>query len=870
MKRAGPVPSKLRYNFMNTPPTPPEIHFTNPLLDHGPDPFATESGGFYYAMVTEQTRLGLRRTRSLTDWRGADYRVLWEPSTEEGGLRDIWAPELHRIEGRWYVYFTATTADGADENRRLFVMEHDGGDDPFEGAWRYSGPLRLPVDRYAIDGTVLEDAGRRWFLWSSKLPLRGGWWQHLMIAEMLSPTELGDAEVVLSKPDLEWECDLQPTNEAPQILTHGGDIFVAYSASAYWSPHYQLGMLRARSGTDLADPAAWTKSPQPLFSQSPGNGVFGPGHNSFVRSPDGAEDWILYHAWPCAPGVGVKDQRSPRAQRFGWREDGWPEFGEPVAVGARLAESAVAKKRKIWINEDNASFYDCRPQEDMTVEGLNSLVDRYATDTGVAGVLFNVNVQRALFDSRVWEPVWHGYDPEGPDDQLMLRFLSEKGRSLTPDQRGRWWIHNLWLLKNRGIDHPKVWLDRCRHHGIEGWLTMRMNDCHLNPEREAFWHCTLWKERPDLHRATYRDEGWFESAFDYGKPEVVEHHLALLRELFERYDLNGIELDWVRWIKNFAPGGEVAGREILNDFLREARRLADAAAVRLGHPVALGVRLPSHLQGAWAWGYDVFTWAREDLVDQIILAPFLEQTCFEFDLALWRNVFGDRVRFITQIDSAMHAYPTGGAVHDYQLLFGGSAAALHDGADGIALFNECYRVNPNDGRAASFPGLVDDLLHNSGDLDRLRDKPRRQAVSYHQVPGPGMALPVALPVPLLRPPAAYDLGRFRETISLRIPLGPKPERLAVSLKIGFDASAESPGPDEFAIWVNARPVSGGVVGDTEARPEPARTRRPFPESVAHLLEWTISSDALLDGINIVEILPPQIAGSIVWAELCVD
>jgi hypothetical protein len=522
--------------------------------------------------------------------------------------------------------------------------------------------------------------------------------------------------------------------------------------------------------------------------------------------------------------------------------------------------------KRLYINEDNASFYDCRPQKDMSVEGLEGLVDLYASGASVAGVFFNVNVQRALFDSQVWEPLYYGYDPDGPDDQPGLAFLSPEGRSLTPDKRGRWWVHNLWLLKNRGIDHPKVWLDRCRHHGLEGWLTMRMNDCHHNPHPEAFWHCSFWKERPDLHRARHRDEGWFETAFDYGKAEVVEHHLALLRELCGRYDMHGIELDWMRWVKHFAPGGEAAGRQILTNFMREARQLTENAAQRLGHPVQLAVRLPTLPQSAWAWGYDVSTWAAEGLIDLVTLAPFLEQSCFEFDIPLWRAILGSKVRILAQPDASMHVWPNSGSagkIRDYNLLFASAAAALQDGADGTYLFNECYRANPHDGTERSQPGILKRMLDHAGDLERLRDHPRRQAVSYHQVPGPGMAIPCVLPIALRREEDWYDLGRFRAPITLRLPLGPKPNSAKVTLRLGLDADAEACEGAGFQVWINSAAIPAST---NESSVEKLVI---FPKVVAKVLEYAVPLSLLLEGINIVEVLPPAHAGRLVWAEFAV-
>ncbi|MGE9289412.1 MAG: hypothetical protein ACQKBT_00390, partial [Puniceicoccales bacterium] len=192
--------------------------------------------------------------------------------------------------------------------------------------------------------------------------------------------------------------------------------------------------------------------------------------------------------------------------------------------------------RTIYFNEDNHHFYGKHPPEDMSVEGLNRLVDFYAENTQVAGVLFCVNVQRALFPSQVWETFWEDYDPDlGPNQPALKR---EHG------------IENHLLLRERGLDQFEIWLKRCRHHGIEGWLSMRMNDCHglketfLHMQNEPIsggednwalhWSAQYWREHPELRRAPYRLERSWEGAFDYGKEEVRAHHMALIRELFER------------------------------------------------------------------------------------------------------------------------------------------------------------------------------------------------------------------------------------------------------------------------------------------------------------------------------------------------
>jgi GH43 family beta-xylosidase len=299
--------------------------FTNPIAPAGADPFAIYRDGWYYVMWTDATKVVLRRTRDLTQVDRAETRTVYEPLDGTSAQQDLWAPEIHQINGRWYIYFTANDESGNDRHRRIYVLGGSRGDDLWAGDYEYLGPVKLAADRYAIDGTVLEEAGQHYFIWSTKLDYCGGFWQHLMIAEMQDPLTLGDREVVISAPDQPWENHEQPTNEGPQLLLRGDDIWLSYSGSAYWCPHYAIGFLHAKRGSDLMDPASWRKMPEPFFTMCEAEGVFGPGHASFVKSPDGTEDWLLYHA---RDDAGHGDRRSPRLQPVRWVDD-VPDLGTP-------------------------------------------------------------------------------------------------------------------------------------------------------------------------------------------------------------------------------------------------------------------------------------------------------------------------------------------------------------------------------------------------------------------------------------------------------------------------------------------------------------------------------------------------------------
>lgn len=156
---------------------------------------------------------------------------------------------------------------------------------------------------------------------------------------MKNPYTVDGARVMISSPDRAWEkFGAQPNNkqvlvnEGPEILMHGDKIFLVYSGNGCWTDHYLLGMCVASVNDDLMNAASWKKVDKPQFQTSERNNVWAPGHNSFFKSPDGTEDWILYHANP-APHCGCGGQRTPRMQKFTWNEDGTPNFGEPVAPG---------------------------------------------------------------------------------------------------------------------------------------------------------------------------------------------------------------------------------------------------------------------------------------------------------------------------------------------------------------------------------------------------------------------------------------------------------------------------------------------------------------------------------------------------------
>jgi GH43 family beta-xylosidase len=318
--------------------------FTNPLLPTGPDPWVEYKDGWYYYMNTTGNNLTVWKTRSVSDLKSAPKKIVWTPPATGPYSHDIWAPEIHFLRGKWYIYFAADA--GTNQTHRIWVIENPSPD-PLQGEWTFKGKLADPADKWAIDASVFEDQGWLYAIWSGWEGDENGT-QSIYIARLKNPWTVEGPRARISTPEYPWEKvgDIPPqlkkdnpphidVNEGPEILRHNSKLFLIYSASACWADNYALGMLTADSGADLINPAAWKKSPQPVFQQSPKAHVYATGHNGFFKSADGKQDWIIYHA-NSQPGQGCSWHRAPRAQPFTWNADGSPNFGTPVPAGKPL------------------------------------------------------------------------------------------------------------------------------------------------------------------------------------------------------------------------------------------------------------------------------------------------------------------------------------------------------------------------------------------------------------------------------------------------------------------------------------------------------------------------------------------------------
>ncbi|MDQ8205680.1 glycoside hydrolase family 43 protein [Pelagicoccus sp. SDUM812003] len=308
------------------------MDWPNPLLPQHADPHAMlHSDGYYYFTATrpEYDRIELRRAKTLAGLADAEPKVVWKKhETGEMGAH-IWAPEIHYIDGRWYIYFAAGEAE-AVWNIRMYVLENASAN-PLQGEWVEKGKIEMDWESFTLDATTFQHRETRYLVWTQNSSDFEG--TGIYIAKMDTPWSIVGGQVCISRPEYEWEKRGHWVNEAPAALIRNGKVFVAFSASAT-DANYCLGLLTADDDADLLDPASWSKTPEPVFKSDATTLQFGPGHNSFTTSPDGRTDIMLYHARNYERIEGeplYNPDRATRAIELGWNEDGTPFFGTPPA-----------------------------------------------------------------------------------------------------------------------------------------------------------------------------------------------------------------------------------------------------------------------------------------------------------------------------------------------------------------------------------------------------------------------------------------------------------------------------------------------------------------------------------------------------------
>jgi len=346
--------------------------------------------------------------------------------------------------------------------------------------------------------------------------------------------------------------------------------------------------------------------------------------------------------------------------------------GRAVLAGV-LATAFAAAAETPWVieNEDNDHYYYFDKSK-MTKEALEAYADDILEGGYVTHVFWCANGQRPSYDSKAWEPIWAALD----DKETNWEYCDKS------------WPLHAKLLKDRGLDPFKIWIDRTRAKGASPWISMRMNDVH------GGWHkrggrCTrFYQDHPEWRVLPgFKGGMWEPYSMDYAIPEVREHHLKLVKELVERYDADGIELDFQRTGTYFKSDDAANNAPIMTDFIRTCRELATAAGKKRGRPMQVAIRMPTSPAAALAAGFEVTEIAKQGLVDVIIPCIGSPGVCWDLPWEEWTRTVGAVAPKVRLVAGTTAGYGDRGRWHSPASLRAWAATMRAKGAKDFYVFN---------------------------------------------------------------------------------------------------------------------------------------------------------------------------------------
>jgi hypothetical protein len=451
-------------------------------------------------------------------------------------------------------------------------------------------------------------------------------------------------------------------------------------------------------------------------------------------------------------------------------------------------------------NQDDTEWFFTHSPQQCTPEAVDAWVDTLA-DAGVGTLMSCVCAMRANYRSQVWESDWDGYDPAGPDDQPKLR---DSGIGNAAVLRS-WLDCGRRLADELGINFHQRAFARCRQLGISPWASIRMNDVHDCTLPDSPLLSTFFREQRAAGKLrSPQPQSWQEHALDWLRPEVRDHYMLFVQEQLDILDLDGLELDWMRFGFHFPVGRELEGGRVLTEWIGDVRRRCNAAAARLGHPVRLGVRVPSQPDTARNLGLDGVAWAREGLVDLVVPTPFWETCEFDMPIREWKRLLeGTGAALAGGLEIRYQPFPGGPAdMMTPELACGAATAVMAGGSDQVYLFN--YFADQHLGGLWSRESFSQTLcaMRTTEELYRM---PRRHAVTFRDIVAPGEMRTAALP-------ASGGVCTFR------LQTGPRPVDRRVTVLLEVETSGAPP-----AVWVNSVPCPAPTSPDkgVQVYPVPA-------------------------------------------------
>ncbi len=504
-------------------------------------------------------------------------------------------------------------------------------------------------------------------------------------------------------------------------------------------------------------------------------------------------------------------------------------FFAALLLASIFACGAEKTKGGMVFNMDETQFF-IELKYPATEQGVKNYIDNNFLVPGhdFTEFMINLNSRRACLPFKNYEAYWQGvkFSADG-------KKASYKGKELSAGEANM--IARMKSLYQSGVDYGKVWIDRARSKGVSPWISVRMNDSHSAGDIDNYAHSTFYVRNYNKTVAPHREKSDWYQQLDYADKSVFEYQRNYIFELIDHYDLDGIELDFMRHGKVFKHGHEVENRHIMTDFVRQIYEYAQKKAQKTGKDIKIAVRVPTDHRDAWYLGFDVEEWCKRGYIHMVIPATFYQTTFSNIPIRDWRRIVGDNVLLAPCMEAAKTSAPNVWSFWDERIGYAYAASYLYQGADRIYFFNHFGRFGSN--------------IIKSGRLDTVVDLPRRNMLSFTDFRAPGFSLGATLPQ-IVYPGSGRNSGEFR------LECGPKPD--AGRKVYAVFATRDNPSIPEMKVYINSYGPLKRVAVPQELSFEPhSKAQAAFEVPVS----------ALNDGANLLEIIDIKSPTVINWCEL---
>lgn len=467
-------------------------------------------------------------------------------------------------------------------------------------------------------------------------------------------------------------------------------------------------------------------------------------------------------------------------------------YAHPYTEKTEVTEgnNMVQTNAKLIVNADDSHWWgffnelaDANAFDDAH---MNAYVMQYA-NTGVTDIMFNIFCQSS----------------DVPSDVMTFRgdLYGQTEQNGAPVDYSPYYGLNA-IFNTQKKDIFAVWFDACREHGIRPWISLRMNDCHDPDGTTSLLRGSLFYTARENGWMIGEEYGYYRNCLNYAVPEVRQLMLDYTREQLLKYDVYGLELDFMREIYCFdyihADNEEIVA--VMNQYLRDTAAIVKEAAEKHGHEIKLSVRLPRDIDQAKVFGFDARAWQKEGLVDSITVTPRWSTCDSLMPVAEWKTELPG-VEIWAGIETLVNRQAEGSTASP-EVARGYAAQYLTEGADGIYLFNymSAGSVNARNGE-----------VYDTCGTDTVFTLPRRHIVTWQDTVPAGWEPYKPLPLKVKK----------NSTAQLLVGTGYIPEGQSVSLLIGTKAPLQE---GQLSLAVNGRacaaPCEAELIGYSEASVAP--------------------------------------------------